>query len=392
MVWIYAVERAAMEKPDSAGAIKSIILVPEKSGSNEEMGDMTRHRKKISRKPGLPPGTLAPDGIIKEVPVRITVLDYDAARFQEKMLPVIEEVIPFRDTDTVTWINIDGLGNTSLIEKVGRIFDIHPLILEDILNTGQRPKMEDLERYLYVNLKMLQYMEKEADIRIEHVSMIIGSNFLISFQEEAGDVLDPVRDRIRKDGRIRRFGPDYLAYAIIDDIVDHYFLVMEHLEEKVESLEEELVENAGPESLERINHLKKDMIYLRKSVWPLREVISGLERIDSPLVKDSTAIYLRDVYDHIIQVIDTLETLRDMVSGMIDLYLSGLSHRGNEIMKVLTLIATIFIPLTFVVGVYGMNFRYMPELGWEYGYYSVWAIMIAIVIVMVTYFRMRRWI
>jgi magnesium transporter len=365
--------------------------MPEKSGRYEELGAMARHRKKLSRKPGLPPGTLAPEGI-EEVPVRITVLDYDAARFQEKELPAIEEIIPYRNTDTVTWINIDGLGNTTIIEKVGRIFDIHPLILEDILNTGQRPKMEDLDRYLYVNLKMLHYLEKEGDIRIEHVSMIIGSNFLISFQEEAGDVLDPVRDRIRKDGRIRRFGPDYLAYAIIDDIVDYYFLMMEHLEEKVESLEEELVETASHESLEKINRLKKDMIYLRKSVWPLREVISGMERTDSPLIKETTAIYLRDVYDHTIQVIDTLEILRDMVSGMIDIYLSGLSFRGNEIMKVLTLIATIFIPLTFVVGVYGMNFRYMPELGWKYGYYSVWVIMIAIVIIMVTYFRTKKWI
>ncbi len=320
------------------------------------------------------------------------MLDYDAARFLEKELPLIEEIIPFRDTDSVTWINIDGLENTAVIEKVGRIFDIHPLILEDILNTSQRPKMEDLDRYLYVHLKMLQYREEDGEIGIEHVSMLVGTRFLISFQEKSGDVLEPVRDRIRKNGRIRKFGPDYLAYAIIDVIVDNYFLVMEHLEEKVETLEEELVQNAGPESLERLNRLKKDLIYLRKSVWPLREVISGLERIEPPLVEQSTSIYLKDVYDHVIQVIDTLEILRDMASGMIDIYLSGLSYRGNEIMKVLTLIATIFIPLTFVVGVYGMNFHNMPELRWEYGYLSVWAVMIVIVTVMVGYFKKRNWI
>lgn len=353
---------------------------------------MARHRRKISRKPGLPPGTLAPEGIAGKTPVRITVLDYDAARFLEKELPLIEEIIPFRDTDSVTWINIDGLENTAVIEKVGRIFDIHPLILEDILNTSQRPKMEDLDRYLYVHLKMLQYREEDGEIGIEHVSMLVGTRFLISFQEKSGDVLEPVRDRIRKNGRIRKFGPDYLAYAIIDVIVDNYFLVMEHLEEKVETLEEELVQNAGPESLERLNRLKKDLIYLRKSVWPLREVISGIERIEPPLVEQSTSIYLKDVYDHVIQVIDTLEILRDMASGMIDIYLSGLSYRGNEIMKVLTLIATIFIPLTFVVGVYGMNFHNMPELRWEYGYLSVWAVMIVIVTVMVGYFKKRNWI
>jgi len=386
------ISTAIKKRCKGAGNQKNYPPARENPEIRAELRSMTRHRKNISRKPGLPPGTLAPDGIKAEAPVSITVLDYDATRFQEKELSVIEETIPFRDTETVTWINIDGLENITILEKVGRIFDIHPLILEDILNTGQRPKMEDLDRYLYVNLKMLQYMEKEGDIRIEHISMIIGPNFLISFQEARGDVLDPVRERIRKDGKIRRFGPDYLAYAIIDDIVDNYFLVMEHLEEKVETLEEELVENAGRESLERINRLKKDMIYLRKSVWPLREVISGLERTDSPLVKQSTAIYLRDVYDHTIQVIDTLEMLRDMVSGMIDIYLSGLSYRGNEIMKVLTLIATIFIPLTFVVGVYGMNFRYMPELGWEYGYFSVWLIMIVIVVGMVTYFKKKDWI
>ena len=222
--------------------------------------------------------------------------------------------------------------------------------------------------------------------------MVIGQNFLISFQEDIGDIFDPVRERIRKDGRIRKFGPDYLAYALIDAIVDNYFVVMEKLEEQVEDLEEELVVNPTQDSLQKINRLKKDMIFLRKSVWPLREMINNLERSESPLIKESTRIYLRDVYDHTIQVIDTLETFRDMVSGMIDIYLSGLSYKMNEIMKVLTLIATIFIPLTFVVGLYGMNFRNMPEIEWEYGYYSVLVVMVIMVIGMLTYFRKKKWI
>jgi magnesium transporter len=353
---------------------------------------MASSRRRRVRKPGLPPGTLAVNGKHTTGPVRITVIDYDAAHYQEKQVEQVEDCYPFRDTETVTWINIDGLGNTGVIEKIGKCFTIHPLILEDIFNTGQRPKMEDLDTYLYVTLKMLQVTGPEKEVKSEHVSMIIGPNYLLSFQEDVGDVFDPVRERIRKEGKIRKLGPDYLAYALIDDIVDNYFIVMEHIEERVESLEEQLVLAASRESLSQLSELKKDMIYLRKSVWPLREVILGLERTESQLIQESTVIYLRDVYDHTIQVIDTLETLRDMVSGMIDIYLSSLSYKMNEIMKVLTLIATIFIPLTFVAGVYGMNFRNMPELGWEFGYPLVWGVMIAMVIAMLIYFRKRQWI
>ncbi len=347
---------------------------------------------KLSKRAGQPPGLLLIDGETGDAPVLITVIDYDAAHFQEKQVHQITECFQFKDTETVTWINVDGLGNTKVIEDLGKYYNIHPLILEDILNTGQRPKVEDLETYLYLNLKMLSYIESAKDVKIEHVSMIIGPNFLISFQEDIGDIFDPVRERIRKDGKIRKYGPDYLAYALIDSIVDNYFVVMEKLEERVEDLEEELVLNPTPDSLNKINRLKKDMIFLRKSVWPLREVINNLERSESPLIKESTTIYLRDVYDHTIQVIDTLETFRDMVSGMIDIYLSGLSYKMNEIMKVLTLIATIFIPLTFIVGLYGMNFRNMPEISWEYGYYSVLVVMFVMVVGMLAFFRRKKWI
>jgi magnesium transporter len=325
-------------------------------------------------------------------PVRITVIDYDATHFEERTVGQISECFPFRDTETVTWINIDGLGNPKIIEDLGKCFTIHPLIVEDIFNTGQRPKMEDLDQYIYLSLKMLTFIDETKAIKIEHISMVFGHNFLISFQEDIGDIFDPVRDRIRKEGRIRKLGPDYLAYALIDAAVDNYFAVMEKLEEQVEDLEEELVGKPTPDSLQKISRLKKDMIFLRKSVWPLREMISNLEQSESALIKESTRIYLRDVYNHTIQVIDTLETFRDMVSGMIDIYLSGLSYKMNEIMKVLTLIATIFIPLTFVVGLYGMNFKNMPEIQWEYGYYSVLGVMALMVSGMLIYYRKKKWI
>jgi len=350
-------------------------------------------RRKRPIRPGLSPGTITIDGEHTKGPVRITVMDYDSSHFTEKVVGTIEECFPYRDTATVTWINVDGLENTEVIEKMGNHYCIHPLILEDILNTSQRPRMEDLDSYIYLTLKMIRPAGPGADIQVEHVSFILGQNFLISFQEgAAGDVFDPVRARIRKEGRIRKFGPDYLAYALIDVIVDNYFLVIEKLEEDVEGLEEELVQNATPALLQQIAALKRRMILLRRSIWPLREVAAGLERSDSPLIKENTRIYLRDVHDHVIQVVDTLETIREMVTGMMDIYLSSLSYRMNEIMKVLTLIATIFIPLTFVAGVYGMNFEYMPELSWEYGYFTVWGVMIAIVAVMLVYFRKRQWV
>ena len=332
------------------------------------------------------------NGKPSDLPVLITVIDYDASHFEEKTVEKISECFPFRDTETVTWINVDSLGNPKLIEDLAKCFTIHPLIIEDIFNTGQRPKMEDLDQYIYLNLKMLSYLDATKDIKIEHISMVFGHNFLISFQEDIGDIFDPIRERIRKEGRIRKLGPDYLAYALIDSIVDNYFVVMEKLEEQVEDLEEELVLNPTPDSLHRINRLKKDMIYIRKSVWPLREMINTLEQSESVLIREATGIYLRDVYDHTIQVIDTLETFRDMVSGMIDIYLSGLSYKMNEIMKVLTLIATIFIPLTFVVGLYGMNFENMPEIEWEFGYYTVLVVMAVMVAGMLIYYRKKKWI
>jgi magnesium transporter len=325
--------------------------------------------------------------------VKITIIDYDEEKFQEKEVETIDEVFPFSDKSTATWINLDGIHQVDNIEKIGKHFKIHPLVLEDIMNTGQRPKMEDFNNYLFLVLKMLSYDEEENETKIEQVSLILSSNYVISFQESEGDVFEPIRERIRTDrGRIRKMGVDYLAYSLIDAIVDNYFMVLEKIGEKIEDIEDELVKNPTPEVLHTIHRLKRELIFLRKSVWPLREVISRLERWESPLIDKSIDIYLRDVYDHTIQVIDALETFRDMLSGMLDIYLSSVSNRMNEVMKVLTIIATIFIPLTLVAGIYGMNFRYMPELDWVWGYPMVYMVMLAVSAVMLMYFRRKKWL
>ena len=350
--------------------------------------------KRVSKKTGLSPGALVHVGKKKIEKARIRIIDYDESQLQEKEAKTIEECFPFKEMPTVTWINIDGLHEVDIIEKIGKHFDVHPLVLEDIVNTGQRPKMEDFDNYLFLVLKMLYWDEDKSEVIAEQLSLILGSNFVISFQERVGDVFEPVRERIRgAKGRIRKMGADYLAYALVDAVVDRYFIILEKLGEKIEAMEEELVAHPSPETLQTIHTLKRELIFLRKSVWPLRELISGLERGESDLIQKSTHIFLRDVYDHTIQVIDTIETFRDMVSGMLDIYLSSVSNKMNEVMKVLTIIATIFIPLTFVAGIYGMNFEFMPELKWHWFYPEVfWAAIAVIAGVMVFYFKRKRWL
>ncbi len=355
---------------------------------------MPRFLKRVSKKIGLSPGTLVHIGKKKIEKARIRIIDYDETHLEEKEAKTIEECLPFKDKPTVTWVNIDGLHEVKIMEKIGKHFSLHPLVLEDILNTEQRPKIEDFDDYIFIVLKMLYCDEGDAEIRAEQVSIILGSNFVLSFQERAGDIFNPLRERIRNaKGRVRKMGADYLAYNLMDAIVDNYFMVLEKLGEQIERTEEELVTNPTPETLQTLHNLKREMIFLRKSVWPLREVVSRLERGESPLIKESTGIYLRDVYDHTIQVIDTVETFRDMLSGMLDIYLSSVSNRMNEVMKVLTIIATIFIPLTFVAGIYGMNFEYMPELKWHWVYpRAFWIAIAGIAGFMLFYFRRKRWL
>jgi magnesium transporter len=348
---------------------------------------------KRSKKTGLPPGTLVHVGERKAERVKISLIDYDEAHYEEREARTVEECFPFKDKPTVTWINVDGIHDTSVIEKLGTYFGIHSLILEDILNTNQRPKMEDMGDTIYIVLKTLEGGPDSSPEAMEQNSFIVGPNFVLSFQEKEGDAFGPVRDRIRKGGnRIRRLGPDYLVYALIDAVVDSYFAVLERVGERIEDLEEELIADPSPKTLNGIHRLKNEMLFLRKAVWPLREVISSIERTESPLVKKGTAIFFRDIYDHIIQVIDTVETYRDMLGGMFDTYLSSLSNRMNEVMKVLTIIATIFIPLTFLAGVYGMNFKFMPELGWRWGYPALWVIIVAVAVTMLFFFKKKKWL
>ncbi len=351
-----------------------------------KVGDVMFRLTRRSRKTGLPPGTLVHIGEEKTARVNITVIHYDEDNYEEKEAD-IEECL---SSTGVTWVNIDGVHETDIIEKVGECFNIHPLTLEDIASTEQRPKMEDYSEYVYIVLRMLSYT---SGVESEQISLVCGRNFVISFQEKQGNVFDAVKERIKNGaGRMRKMGADYLAYALVDTVVDMYFSILENLGEVIDDTEESLLTDPGPETMESIQMLKREMMVLRKSVWPLREVVSQLERGESSLFGKATKVYLRDVYDHTIQVIDTIETYRDMLSGMLDIYLSSISNRMNEVMKLLTIIATIFIPLTFLAGVYGMNFKYMPELENQWSYPVLWVIMAAIALVMVAYFKRKKWL
>jgi len=349
--------------------------------------------KKASKKAGMSPGVLVHVGEQKIETARITVMSYDQARLEEKELKRIKESFVYKDTPPVSWINIDGLHEVELIEKIGTHFGIHPLAQEDIVNTGQRPKVEDFEDYIYLVIKMLKFDETTSHITSEQVSLIVGSHYLLSFQEAEGDVFNSVRERVRKGrGRIRKSGPDYLAYALIDAVVDHYFSILEKMGDRIEHFEERLLGQPTPEILQSIYDMKRELIYFRKQVWPIREVLSTWQKTESAIVQEANKVFIRDVYDHTIQVIDTIESFRDIISGLMDLYLSTVSNKMNEVMKVLTIMATIFIPLTFVAGIYGMNFKYMPELEWKWSYLVLWIVLIVIFFGMMLYFKRKKWL
>ena len=353
---------------------------------------MSKLVKKRSKKVGLPPGAIVHIGNKRDEKTKITIVDYNEEQFQEKEAKTVKECFPYKNKPTVTWINIDGVHEVKIIEELGKNYNFHPLILEDIVDTDQRPKIKDFVNYIFIILKMLYYDKNDNEMKVEQVSLILGKNYVISFQKREGDVFNSIRESIRNNiGRIRKAGADYLIYALIDAIVDNYFIIIEKLGEKIENLEDKVISRPQPANLRVIHKLRRDLIFLRKSVWPLREVISILQRGESSLILKSTNVYLRDIYDHTIQVMDTVETLRDIISGLLDIYLSCVSNRMNEIMKVLTIIATIFIPLTFIASVYGMNFQYMPELKWFWGYPAVLLGMSIIGIVMVIYFKRKKW-
>jgi magnesium transporter len=354
---------------------------------------LSNYTGKNSKKSVPVPGTLVHIGEKKREKTIITLFEYNEKDFQEKQLKADDDYLAHKDSNNVTWIDVADIHQVEVVEKIGRSFGLHHLIMEDILNTGHRPKMEDLCEFIYVTLKVLGFDSSSNRIVSEQISLVLGQHYVLSFQERDAEIFNPVKDRIRNGlGRLRSKGADYLFYALLDTIVDNYFMVLEKLGEKIESLEERLVTNPSPLTLKSIQELRTGMIFLFKSVWPLREIVSGLERGDCALIKDSTGIYLRDVYDHTIQVIDTVETYREVITGMLDIYLSSINNKISEVMKVLTIIATIFIPLTFIVGIYGMNFKYMPELEWKWSYPVVWLVMIIIGVLMGVYFKRKKWL
>lgn len=354
---------------------------------------MTRFIKNISKKTGAAPGTLIHIGEKKSERPVITLIEYDDSGSSQRILSSMPELESLPEkSGMIRWINIDGLHDIHLIASVGKIFKIHPLTLEDIVNTGHRPKAEDFGNYICAIIKMLYYHRPAGVIESEQVSLIILKDNLISFQEQPGDVFEPIRKRIQEGmGRIRHAGSDYLAYTLLDTVVDHYYQILESFGEEIEELEEALLENSRPELLERIHEMKRETVYLRKQIWPLRETIVMLSHDDTSIISEQSRIFFRDVHDHTIQVIEIIESYRDILTGLLDLYMSSVGNRMNEVMKVLTIIATIFIPITFVAGIYGMNFKFMPELNWHWGYAWAWGLMLGIVVMMLLYFKKKKW-
>ncbi len=345
-----------------------------------------------SKKTGLPPGTLIHVGIARTEKARVSVIDYDTERLLEKELVDVTECIDLRDRPTVTWVNVDGIHDTALLQKIGDCFGLHPLLLEDIANTGQRPKLEEFEGHVYIVIKALVWDDAADRVIEEQISIVLGPNYVLSFQERAGDPFDPIRERIRTNkGRIRKMGSDYLCHSLIDITVDRYFDIVEKIGDHIERLENTLVNNPTPKVLHRINVLKNEMTSVRRSVWPLRDVLSQMQRSDNEFVKEETRLYFRDAYDHTVQIIETVETYRDILAGMLDIYLSSVSNRLNEVMKFLAIVTTVFMPLTLLTGIYGMNFRFMPGLNDPEGFWIILAIMVAVAVGMIAYFKQKKW-
>ncbi|MGH7143037.1 MAG: magnesium/cobalt transporter CorA [Planctomycetota bacterium] len=356
---------------------------------------MTRHSfSRRSHKSGLDPGALIHVGEVKTEKVAFHVLDYspDAVK-TDRAADAIEECLTTREPGTMAWIDIVGLNDVGSIEKVCNFLGVHPLIQEDILNTAQRPKLEDFDSYLYLVMKVLSWDEAANDMRVEQVSLLLAKGVVVTFQEAERGVFNPVADRIRSNkGKLRKMGADYLAYALLDAVVDNYFTVLERLGDQIEELEEVMVHDTDNRVLREIHRFKRDMIQLRKSVWPAREVMSALYRGESDLFQQTTLIYLKDVSDHVIQMIDTIESYRDTVSGLLDFYISNVNNKMNEVMKVLTVISTIFIPITFIASIYGMNFDGMVELHWPQAYHIALVLMAAIGLSLFWVFKRKKWI
>ncbi len=353
------------------------------------------HCGTCAEKAGLPPGSLVYVGP-ESHPTTLHAIHYDANSFSARRLANDQELPPLDAATAVTWVDLHGLRDVEMLGRIGQRQKIHPLVMEDILHTGQRPKAELFDDRIFLVLKMVRATTGAPaglTIEIEQVSLVLGPGHLLTFQEREGDVFEPVRQRLRAGGgQLRKFGPDYLAYALMDAVVDQYFTVVETIGEEIERLEDSLVLDPGPESMAELHRLRRTLIHLRRAVWPLRDAVALLLREEHALIAPATRPYLRDLHDHVIRVIETIETNREMVAGLLDIYLSSVSNRLNEVMKVLTIIATIFIPMTFLTGVYGMNFRHMPELEQWWGYPAVWLVNLAIAVAMLLFFRRKKWL
>jgi len=357
------------------------------------MGIAMEPLRKISEKAGCSPGTMVHIGEKKVEKTRIRIISYDSDQVHEKEVTNIEESFPAKADPGITWINIDGLHEVELIQKIGGYFDVHHLILEDIVHTGTRPKIEEFDTFTFVVFKMLYYVAETDQIIDEQFSIVLGSNFVVSFQEKEGTVFNPLRERIRNPkSRIRGKGADYLTYALIDTVVDNYFIILETLGDKIEALDEELLISMSKETFHSINAMKKKLIALRKATSPLRELINIVQKKDLTFIEERNIIFFKDILDHVLQIQETIDIYRELVNGLHDIFLTNVNNKMNEIMKTLTIIATIFIPLTFIAGVYGMNFRYMPELELRWGYFAFWAFSIGIVGVMFYYFKKKDWL
>ncbi|MDV0446905.1 Cobalt/magnesium transport protein CorA [Methanosarcinaceae archaeon Ag5] len=368
---------------------------------------------KQSQKVGLPPGSLIyiteeEETEIPESEKKVTVyaITYNESGYEEKKIESINDLknlitddpasaaaatAPAASAAPTTWIHVTGLWDIDVVRALGEKYGIEPLTLEDILSMGQRPKTEEFETYIYTILKHVMFDDDDKEVINDQISIITKDKTVISFAEKSYNIFDPVIKRLKKDGRIRKYGADYLTYALIDVVVDNYFLVMEQFEEWFDEVEKRMVSHPEKESAGEINRMRTELFLFNKAVWPLINVTDSLEKSESKLIKKPTRVYFRDVQDHVTRIVESIETGRETVTGIFDIYNSGISKRLNETMKVLTVISTIFIPLTFIVGVYGMNFEYMPELYWKYGYYACLGLMLLIFVTMILYFKKRGW-
>lgn len=346
-----------------------------------------------SGKAGLPPGSIVRVGSTRTSPSLISLFTYNAETYAEHVLKGLDEMPPTDNGNSITWLDIDGLDDDAMIRAAGERFGLHPLLLEDVLNFDHRPKLEEYQDNLFVVCKMLSLDEETGGIEMEQVSFVLSKGMLISFQEQPGDILEPIRERIRKNlGRVRKHGADYLLYALLDVIVDNYFLIVERVGERIQELERKVTVRPGNEDLLTIQEIRSLLITVNRYVTPTRELAGRLNTVQSELIEKGTRRYINDLQDHTVYIADSINTFRDMLTNLENTYHAGVNMRMGQVMKLLTVISTIFIPLTFIVGIYGMNFDNMPELHWHYGYFGVMGMMLLISVVMLLWFRRKRWL